>query len=185
MRFVLSRMAWAALLAAAVVQGVAAIAGEAEAKDRMYRWTDASGEEHFTNDVLKVPEPLRSKYLEQEAAEKAKRPKTKERKGGYIDMDTVTRRPFKDYKPADTRGEEEAAKAREEALTQAREKLTSLQETIKKKTDEMNLAAGWESILQIPKYKQDKLRLIGEIEKLKAEIKEQERLLEEISKPKP
>jgi len=172
----------AALWAAVIAAGLCAFAGEDEAKDRVYRWTDASGEEHFTNDVLKAPEPLRSKYLEQEAAEKAKRPKPKDRKGGYVETNTVTRRPFKDYKPADTRAEEEAAEAREEALKQAREKLKSLQETIKKKTDEMNLAAGWETILQIPKYKQEKLRLLGEIEKLKAQVKEQEKQLEELDK---
>lgn len=36
----------------------------------VYTWTDGNGDEHFTDDLRKVPEPHRKKYLDEIAAEK-------------------------------------------------------------------------------------------------------------------
>ena len=149
---------------------------------------DAAGEPHFTNNIMGVPEPHRSRYLEEEAQEKVKAkkgPPPKARKYDYVDVNTITRKPFKDFLPADTRREEEEAKAREGAIKAAKDGLENLKALLKKKTDEFNLASGWEMILHTPRHKQDKLRITDEIERIKAQIKDNEKKLEGISKQPP
>jgi hypothetical protein len=234
----------ASCLVAAAALAAAAGASAEDQPERVYRWTDASGEENFTNNILKVPEPYRSRYLAEENAEKEKakakasrekaredvkravdalktqqagpqdggaqtegaitiRPsasqdaalkrgaakKTKEGapkgKPGPMDFEPAARTPFQDYQPQDTRNEDTAAEANREEQKKAKGDLERLQALLKKKIEEMNLAAGWEMILHTPKYTQDKLRLMDEIETIKKQVKDNEKKLEDISKQRP
>jgi len=235
----------ASCLVAAAALAAAAGASAEDQPERVYRWTDASGGENFTNNIQKVPEPFRSRYLAEENAEKEKakakasreksredvkraidtlktkqagpqgedapptggaltiRPsasqdaelkrddakKTKEGapkgKPGPMDFEPPSRTPFQDYHPQDTSQEDAAARTKEEAARKAKEGLEKLQALLKKKIEEMNLAAGWEMILHTPKYTQDKLRLMDEIERIKQQIKDNEKKIEEIAKQSP
>jgi len=158
------------------------------AQDRIYKWTDKSGQENFTDDIDVVPEPWKSKFQKEDAKKGIKKKKTQNQEvstpaakaGTRPDDDDEQVKPEKRITIVDD--ELEARKAKQKVMSGIQGQINDLKVILQKKTEEMQNAAKWEMILQTPKYKQEKLKLLDDIDKINKNIKDYEKKLDAASK---
>jgi hypothetical protein len=200
--------AGAVLFCTAAAVLVLSISSRAAAEDRIYKWTDKSGQENYSNDIDNVPEPWRSQYKKEEAKSGGRSGK-KDRKSGENEQKEAEKPP--DYTapagaapmqravqstnrmtrkkgegaqpgaPGDADDQERARRLEQKA--ECRKKLDKLNAELKQKNEEYELAAKWEMMVHTPKYTQDKLRLLGEMEEIKKQIGELEKAIDELDRP--
>jgi seryl-tRNA synthetase len=163
--------------------------------DRVYRWVDKSGQENFTDNIDNIPEQYRSKFVRDDDESQAKKTGDKKKKKGASqasDADAYKRSYQASPQPAYRRPgtpfsdqyDQELAKKRQKQ-TDLKKQMDELNSQLAQKTDELNNAVRWETILHTPKYTQDKVRLMKDIDGLKARIAGLQQQLDEASKPMP
>jgi len=160
------------------------------AQDRIYKWTDKSGQDNFTDDIDAVPEPWKSKFQKEDAKKGIKKkkpqsqspdtsPASKTVNRSDDDDDDDQARPDKRITIVDD--ELEARKAKGKITSEITSQINTLKALLQKKTEEMQNAAKWEMMLQTPKYKQEKLKLMDEIDQINKNLKDYEKKLDAAS----
>jgi len=168
----------------------------AHSGDRVYRWVDKSGQENFTDSLENVPAQYRSKFTRDDDESPAKEQQgDKKKKGaaqtdgadaqvkGYQNSPQRSSRPQLSTPTSDQYDAELESKRQKQA--DVKKQMVMLNTRLTQKTDELNNAIRWETILHTPKYTQDKIRLMKEVDDLKAKIADQQKKLDEASKPMP